>query len=142
MFCAQWLEHVSTTGRASEHVQSIPSFLLSTGHPRSALWPGEHGSHTSERPHVPLSLQELPDFRLTQDAFGKPLLEDGKGRCPFDPEYKSTAILVGKDPRRAWDQGAAGRWGRRERRAEARGSFPPPSALAPAALTGTLSARR
>ncbi|XP_066492146.1 semaphorin-4B [Tiliqua scincoides] len=37
---------------------------------------------------------ELPDFRLKQDASGKPILEDGKGRCPFDPEYKSTAILV------------------------------------------------
>uniref|UniRef100_A0A8D2LLL5 Semaphorin 4B n=1 Tax=Varanus komodoensis TaxID=61221 RepID=A0A8D2LLL5_VARKO len=25
---------------------------------------------------------------------GRVLLEDGKGRCPFDPEYKSTAIIV------------------------------------------------
>jgi len=27
---------------------------------------------------------------------GKVLLEDGKGRCPFDPEYRSTAVMVGK----------------------------------------------
>ncbi|XP_078236971.1 semaphorin-4B [Pogona vitticeps] len=36
----------------------------------------------------------LPDFSLKRDASGKPVLEDGKGRCPFDPEYRSTAIMV------------------------------------------------
>ncbi|XP_015284392.1 PREDICTED: semaphorin-4B [Gekko japonicus] len=36
----------------------------------------------------------IPDFSLTREASGKPVLEDGKGRCPFDPEYKSTALLV------------------------------------------------
>ncbi|XP_053128382.1 semaphorin-4B isoform X2 [Hemicordylus capensis] len=38
-----------------------------------------------------------PDFRLELGASGEPLLEDGKGRCPFDPEYKSTAIMVEGD---------------------------------------------
>ncbi|XP_067161393.1 semaphorin-4B [Apteryx mantelli] len=33
-------------------------------------------------------------FSLEREASGKPLLEDGKGRCPFDPEYKSTAVMV------------------------------------------------
>ncbi|NWR80396.1 SEM4B protein, partial [Centropus unirufus] len=33
-------------------------------------------------------------FSLERDVAGKVLLEDGKGRCPFDPEYRSTAILV------------------------------------------------
>ncbi|XP_042329080.1 semaphorin-4B [Sceloporus undulatus] len=37
---------------------------------------------------------KIPDFSLIQEASGKLLLEDGKGRCPFDPEYKSTAIMV------------------------------------------------
>ncbi|XP_058011809.1 semaphorin-4B isoform X3 [Ahaetulla prasina] len=36
----------------------------------------------------------LPAFQLQQDPSGKLLLEDGKGRCPFDPEYRSTAIMV------------------------------------------------
>uniref|UniRef100_A0A8D2LMZ6 Semaphorin 4B n=1 Tax=Varanus komodoensis TaxID=61221 RepID=A0A8D2LMZ6_VARKO len=36
----------------------------------------------------------IPDFSLAQEPSGKVLLEDGKGRCPFDPEYKSTAIIV------------------------------------------------
>uniref|UniRef100_A0A8D0EMB9 Semaphorin 4B n=1 Tax=Strix occidentalis caurina TaxID=311401 RepID=A0A8D0EMB9_STROC len=33
-------------------------------------------------------------FSLERDAVGKVLLEDGKGRCPFDPEYRSTAVMV------------------------------------------------
>ncbi|XP_064373853.1 semaphorin-4B [Dromaius novaehollandiae] len=33
-------------------------------------------------------------FSLEREASGKVLLEDGKGRCPFDPEYKSTAVMV------------------------------------------------
>ncbi|NXG40181.1 SEM4B protein, partial [Dromaius novaehollandiae] len=32
-------------------------------------------------------------FSLEREASGKVLLEDGKGRCPFDPEYKSTAVM-------------------------------------------------
>ncbi|NWU88563.1 SEM4B protein, partial [Upupa epops] len=33
-------------------------------------------------------------FSLERDASGRVLLEDGKGRCPFDPEYRSTAVMV------------------------------------------------
>ncbi|RMB94149.1 hypothetical protein DUI87_28954 [Hirundo rustica rustica] len=33
-------------------------------------------------------------FSLERDASGKVVLEDGKGRCPFDPEYRSTAVMV------------------------------------------------
>ncbi|NXF35929.1 SEM4B protein, partial [Nyctibius bracteatus] len=33
-------------------------------------------------------------FSLERDTSGKVLLEDGKGRCPFDPEYRSTAVMV------------------------------------------------
>ncbi|NWI40989.1 SEM4B protein, partial [Picathartes gymnocephalus] len=33
-------------------------------------------------------------FSLERDAWGKVILEDGKGRCPFDPEYRSTAVMV------------------------------------------------
>ncbi|XP_067999712.1 semaphorin-4B [Melanerpes formicivorus] len=33
-------------------------------------------------------------FSLERDALGRVLLEDGKGRCPFDPEYRSTAVMV------------------------------------------------
>ncbi|XP_040536276.1 semaphorin-4B isoform X3 [Gallus gallus] len=33
-------------------------------------------------------------FTLERDALGRVLLEDGKGRCPFDPEYRSTAVMV------------------------------------------------
>ncbi|XP_062998835.1 semaphorin-4B [Elgaria multicarinata webbii] len=36
----------------------------------------------------------IPDFSLKREVSGKLLLEEGKGRCPFDPEYKSTAIIV------------------------------------------------
>ncbi|XP_039217950.1 semaphorin-4B isoform X1 [Crotalus tigris] len=36
----------------------------------------------------------LPAFQLQRDPSGQLLLEDGKGRCPFDPEYRSTAITV------------------------------------------------
>ncbi|XP_032088441.1 semaphorin-4B isoform X2 [Thamnophis elegans] len=36
----------------------------------------------------------LPAFQLQRDPSGQLLLEDGKGRCPFDPEYRSTAIMV------------------------------------------------
>ncbi|XP_070619630.1 semaphorin-4B isoform X2 [Erythrolamprus reginae] len=36
----------------------------------------------------------LPAFQLQREPSGQLLLEDGKGRCPFDPEYRSTAIVV------------------------------------------------
>uniref|UniRef100_A0A8C8RQV6 Semaphorin 4B n=1 Tax=Pelusios castaneus TaxID=367368 RepID=A0A8C8RQV6_9SAUR len=36
----------------------------------------------------------VQNFSLAREPSGQLLLEDGKGRCPFDPEYKSTAIMV------------------------------------------------
>lgn len=40
---------------------------------------------------------KISDFTLEKDSGGKIITEDGKGRCPFDPEYKSSAILVDGD---------------------------------------------
>ncbi|NXM88746.1 SEM4B protein, partial [Oenanthe oenanthe] len=37
---------------------------------------------------------DVQRFSLERDASGKVVLEDGKGRCPFDPEYRSTAVMV------------------------------------------------
>ncbi|KAG7473274.1 hypothetical protein MATL_G00093880 [Megalops atlanticus] len=34
------------------------------------------------------------DFSLARTTTGEILAEDGRSRCPFDPEYKSTAIMV------------------------------------------------
>ncbi|KAG7468213.1 hypothetical protein MATL_G00140390 [Megalops atlanticus] len=34
------------------------------------------------------------DFSLVKSASGDILTEDGRSRCPFNPEYKSTAIMV------------------------------------------------
>lgn len=39
----------------------------------------------------------IQDFSLVKDSDGNPILEDGKGRCPFDPEIKSTAIIIDGD---------------------------------------------
>ncbi|XP_048471781.1 sema domain, immunoglobulin domain (Ig), transmembrane domain (TM) and short cytoplasmic domain, (semaphorin) 4Ba isoform X1 [Rhincodon typus] len=36
----------------------------------------------------------IANFSLAKSPFGNLLTEDGKGRCPFDPTYKSTAIMV------------------------------------------------
>ncbi|MBN3278156.1 SEM4B protein, partial [Polyodon spathula] len=36
----------------------------------------------------------IEEFSLTPDSQGKPLAEDGKSRCPFDPYQKHTAIMV------------------------------------------------
>lgn len=36
----------------------------------------------------------VENFTLAQDRAGSILLEDGKGRCPFDPNFKSTALVV------------------------------------------------
>ncbi|KAM6980238.1 semaphorin-4B isoform 2-T2 [Aplochiton taeniatus] len=33
-------------------------------------------------------------FSLESDEMGEVVMEDGRGRCPFNPEYKSTAIIV------------------------------------------------
>lgn len=37
---------------------------------------------------------DVENFTLAQDNRGNILLEDGKGRCPFDPNFKSTALVV------------------------------------------------
>lgn len=42
------------------------------------------------------SPQNIARFTLAQDEAGNVVLEDGKGRCPFDPNFKSTALVVGK----------------------------------------------
>ncbi|XP_055479032.1 semaphorin-4B [Psammomys obesus] len=36
----------------------------------------------------------IASFTLARDEAGSVLLEDGKGRCPFDPNFKSTALVV------------------------------------------------
>ncbi|OBS60697.1 hypothetical protein A6R68_08163 [Neotoma lepida] len=36
----------------------------------------------------------IASFTLARDEAGNVLLEDGKGRCPFDPNFKSTALVV------------------------------------------------
>lgn len=46
--------------------------------------------------HSLILLQNVQHFSLERDLSGKVILEDGKGRCPFDPEYRSTAVMVGK----------------------------------------------
>ncbi|XP_053134435.1 semaphorin-4A [Hemicordylus capensis] len=38
---------------------------------------------------------ELKNFTLVKDAREEPLLLDGKGMCPFDPQHQNTAIIVG-----------------------------------------------
>uniref|UniRef100_A0A3B4A274 Sema domain-containing protein n=1 Tax=Periophthalmus magnuspinnatus TaxID=409849 RepID=A0A3B4A274_9GOBI len=35
-------------------------------------------------------------FTLERDDVGEVVTEDGRSRCPFNPEYKSTAIIVGE----------------------------------------------
>uniref|UniRef100_A0A3Q4A8L4 Sema domain-containing protein n=1 Tax=Mola mola TaxID=94237 RepID=A0A3Q4A8L4_MOLML len=35
-------------------------------------------------------------FTLERDEVGDVVIEDGRSRCPFNPEYKSTAIIVGE----------------------------------------------
>ncbi|XP_066210816.1 semaphorin-4B [Saccopteryx leptura] len=36
----------------------------------------------------------VENFTLARDEAGNIVLEDGKGRCPFDPNFKSTALMV------------------------------------------------
>lgn len=40
-------------------------------------------------------LQNTSTFTLERDEVGEVVMEDGRSRCPFNPEYKSTAIIVG-----------------------------------------------
>uniref|UniRef100_A0A8C0CD21 Semaphorin-4B n=1 Tax=Balaenoptera musculus TaxID=9771 RepID=A0A8C0CD21_BALMU len=42
----------------------------------------------------PVCTYVVSNFTLAQDVVGNILLEDGKGRCPFDPNFKSTALVV------------------------------------------------
>ncbi|XP_072134394.1 sema domain, immunoglobulin domain (Ig), transmembrane domain (TM) and short cytoplasmic domain, (semaphorin) 4Ba [Mobula birostris] len=37
---------------------------------------------------------QIADFSLAKGPNGNLLMEDGKGRCPFNPTYRSTAIMV------------------------------------------------
>jgi len=53
-------------------------------------------------------------FTLERDALGRVLLEDGKGRCPFDPEYRSTAVMVGKARALQPHENRAGLWSHRQ----------------------------
>lgn len=39
--------------------------------------------------------QNTSTFTLERDEGGEVVMEDGRSRCPFNPEYKSTAIIVG-----------------------------------------------
>lgn len=41
-------------------------------------------------------LQNTSTFTLERDEVGEVVMEDGRSRCPFNPEYKSTAIIVGR----------------------------------------------
>lgn len=71
---------------------------------RTPSTPPRHRANSS--PGLPLSppvcpLQNVDSFTLARDEAGNVLLEDGKGRCPFDPNFKSTALMVGK----CWGQG-------------------------------------
>lgn len=40
--------------------------------------------------------QDTADFSLVKSESGEIVTEDGRSRCPFNPEYKSTAIMAGK----------------------------------------------
>lgn len=40
-------------------------------------------------------LQNTTTFTLERDEVGEVVMEDGRSRCPFNPVYKSTAIIVG-----------------------------------------------
>lgn len=40
-------------------------------------------------------LQNTSTFTLEKDEVGEVVMEDGRSRCPFNPEYQSTAIIVG-----------------------------------------------
>ncbi|XP_032090093.1 semaphorin-4A [Thamnophis elegans] len=38
---------------------------------------------------------DVENFTLVTDAKGEPLLQEGKGLCPFDPRHQNTALIVG-----------------------------------------------
>lgn len=41
-------------------------------------------------------VQKTADFSLVKSETGEIVTEDGRSRCPFNPEYKSTAIMAGR----------------------------------------------
>lgn len=41
-------------------------------------------------------LQKTANFSLVKSDTGEVVTEDGRSRCPFNPEYKSTAIIAGR----------------------------------------------
>lgn len=41
-------------------------------------------------------LQNTSNFSLVKSGAGEVVTEDGRSRCPFNPEYKSTAIVAGR----------------------------------------------
>lgn len=43
----------------------------------------------------PFVLQNTSDFSLVRGESDEIVTEDGRSRCPFDPKYKSTAIMAG-----------------------------------------------
>lgn len=40
-------------------------------------------------------LQNTGDFSLVHSSTGDVVTEDGRSHCPYNPEYKSTAIMAG-----------------------------------------------
>lgn len=40
--------------------------------------------------------QKTDNFSLVKSGTGEVVTEDGRSRCPFNPEYKSTAIIAGR----------------------------------------------
>lgn len=59
-------------------------------------------NHCQSRSQLHLStnavclLQNSADFSLVKSETGEIVAEDGRSRCPFNPEYKSTAIMAGR----------------------------------------------
>lgn len=41
-------------------------------------------------------LQNSANFSLVKSDTGEVVTEDGRSRCPFNPDYKSTAIIAGR----------------------------------------------
>ena len=60
----------------------------------------DHCPRSGHLPALPALNQDrksvVENFTLAQDKQGNILLEDGKGRCPFDPNFKSTALVIGE----------------------------------------------
>ncbi|XP_027707520.1 semaphorin-4B isoform X2 [Vombatus ursinus] len=72
---------------------SSSSSFLPGGHYQKLLWSADP-EKKRQCVFKGKDSQNIQNFSLERDGAGNVLLEDGKGRCPFDPEYKSTAIMV------------------------------------------------